>query len=225
MDPAANNSSAAVLVSGGTDSAVLTAELCDRHDRVFPLFVRGGLLWEDVELEHLRRYLQALARPELQPLQVLDLPVRDVYGDHWSTTGENAPDAHSRDAAVFLPARNLFLITKAAVWCVLHRIPSLALGSLHANPFPDSTREFDAKLEELVQHALGRRLCIVRPYTDRTKAEVIRRGAALPLEWTFSCIHPADGLHCGTCNKCAERRRGFEQAGLNDPTRYAVAVA
>lgn len=213
---------AAVLVSGGIDSAVLTAELCDGHAAVFPLFICGGLLWEQVELEHLQRFLGAVARPELQPLQLLDQPVRDVYGDHWSTTGLDVPHAQSPDGAVFLPGRNLFLVTKAAVWCVLHHVEILALGSLHSNPFPDSTPDFDRRLQELVKAALGSPFCIVRPFANLSKSEVVRRGAKLPLEWTFSCIRPVGGMHCGTCNKCAERRNGFAQAGVSDPTPYAM---
>jgi 7-cyano-7-deazaguanine synthase len=58
------------------------------------------------------------------------------------------------------------------------------------------------------------------PYRGLSKAEVVRRGRGLPLEWTFSCLKPADGRHCGACNKCAERRRGFAEAGLPDPTDY-----
>jgi 7-cyano-7-deazaguanine synthase len=50
--------------------------------------------------------------------------------------------------------------------------------------------------------------------------EVLKRAEGLPLELTFSCIAPEDGLHCGRCNKCAERARGFARAGLADPTRY-----
>ena len=222
MDAPRNETPAAVLVSGGIDSAVLTAELCGGYAPVFPLFVCGGLRWEDAELAHLQQFLRVVARPELQPLKLLDQPVRDVYGNHWSTTGLDVPDAHSPDGAVFLPGRNLFLVTKAAVWCVLHHVEILALGSLHSNPFPDSTPDFDRQLEELVRRALSSPFRIVRPFASMSKSDVVRRGAKLPLQWTFSCIKPVDGMHCGQCNKCSERRSGFAQAGVPDPTRYAV---
>jgi 7-cyano-7-deazaguanine synthase len=211
----------AVLASGGLDSAVLVAELCDRHRPVYPLFVRSGLAWENAELEQLRAFLRAIAREELRPLKVLEQPVRDVYGNHWSITGRAVPDAQSPDAAVFLPGRNLFLIIKAAVWGVLNHVETLAIGSLEANPFPDSTPEFDSEISRLVQRALGAKLDVVRPFARLSKADVLRRGGNLPLELTFSCIHPVNGRHCGTCNKCAERRRGFVQANLKDRTQYA----
>src|SRR5438876_10387282 len=101
----------AVLASGGADSSVLIAELLERHPAVLPIFVRGGLHWEDAELEHLRRFLAAIACPPLRPLCLLDQPVCDVYGEHWSTTGRGVPGADTNDGAVFLPGRNLFLLT------------------------------------------------------------------------------------------------------------------
>ena len=53
---------------------------------------------------------------------------------------------------------------------------------------------------------------------------MIARGKNLPLHLTFSCIRPVDGMHCGECNKCAERRKGFADAGVRDLTRYATDV-
>jgi 7-cyano-7-deazaguanine synthase len=211
----------AVLVSGGVDSAVLIAELCERHSSVVPLFVRSGLIWEEAELNHLHRFLAALGRPELRPLRVFDLPVGDVYGDHWGLTGDGVPGSESPDAAVYLPGRNLFLIAKAGVWCALNDVHVLALGSLGSNPFPDSTPEFDLALGQLVERAVGGPLTIVRPYRQLCKAEVLRRGGNLPIHLTFSCIKPERGEHCGVCNKCAERRRAFGEAGIADKTVYA----
>ncbi len=221
MGGARDTKSAGGLLSGGVDSAVLVAELCEQYSSVHPLFVRSGLIWEEAELEHLQRFLTALARPELRPHKAFDLPVGDVYGDHWGMTGDRVPSWDSPDSAVYLPGRNLFLIAKAAVWCVLNDVRVLALGSLGSNPFPDSTPEFDEALGQLVQRAVGGSLKIIRPFRHLSKADVLRRGRTLPLHLTFSCIKPERGEHCGECNKCAERRRGFEQAGIADNTRYA----
>jgi 7-cyano-7-deazaguanine synthase len=54
---------------------------------------------------------------------------------------------------------------------------------------------------------------------------VLKRGAEMPLQHTFSCIHPVRGRHCGHCNKCAERQRGFTEAGMDDPTSYLARSA
>ena len=105
------------VLAGGLDSAVLVVELARTRRRVHPLFVRQGLLWEEAELAHLRRFLDAVARPSIAPLQVLELPVRALYGSHWSVSGEGTPGADTEDAAVYLPGKNLLLLAQAGVWC------------------------------------------------------------------------------------------------------------
>jgi len=66
-------------------------------------------------------------------------------------------------------------------------------------------------------------MTIETPLVTMNKADVIRLGASLdvPFELTLSCMQPRDGLHCGRCSKCRERRDGFLEAGIADPTRYA----
>jgi 7-cyano-7-deazaguanine synthase len=65
-------------------------------------------------------------------------------------------------------------------------------------------------------------LPVETPLSGLTKAEVVRRAAGLPIELTFSCLNPTvDHRHCGACNKCAERRKGFVDANVPDPTAYA----
>src|SRR5579885_1731851 len=84
--PAAPAGPLAVLVSGGLDSAVLLAEAARAYPAVHPLYVRVGAVWEPTEQEYLRRFLAAVATPALRSPVVLDEPVGDVYGPHWSLT-------------------------------------------------------------------------------------------------------------------------------------------
>src|SRR5579872_6676877 len=107
----------AVLVSGGLDSAILVGEALGAGSAVHPLYVRNGLSWEPVEFQHLRRFLEAVHTPALRPLTVLEMPVADLYGDHWSVTGRGVPGADTDDGAVFLPGRNVLLLSKAMLWC------------------------------------------------------------------------------------------------------------
>jgi 7-cyano-7-deazaguanine synthase len=211
----------AVLVSGGLDSAILLAEAVRAYPTVFPIYVRTGLHWEPVEQEYLDRFLAAIRRPALRPLCVLDQPVADVYGTHWSVSGEGVPAADTPDEAVFLPGRNVLLLAKPLIWCHLNGVPEVATAPLGSNPFPDATPAFYDDFAALVRRAVGGRVRVLRPYATLHKVDVLRRGRGLPLEHTFSCIRPTDGLHCGVCNKCAERRAGFRAAGVPDPTRYA----
>lgn len=213
----------AVLASGGIDSAILCVELTRRFDRVHPIYVRFGLRWESAELLGLRCFLGQVARPGLGPLTVLDQPVADVYGEHWSLGGSPVPGSDSADRAVFLPGRALLLTAKASLWCQLRGVGTMALASLASNPFPDSRPEFDRSLEAVLDGGSEGRIRLIRPFGRSTKAEVLRLGAGLPLGSTFSCLDPVDGRHCGACNKCEERRRSFRSAAMDDPTDYAGA--
>lgn len=219
--PAQPRTPLAVLVSGGLDSAILLAETTRAYPAVFPLYIRTGLHWETVEREYLDRFLLAICSPVLQPLIVLDQPVEDVYGAHWSVSGKGVPDANSRDDAVFLPGRNVLLLAKPLLWCHLNGVPEVATAPLGTNPFPDATPDFYDGFATIVSRAVGGNVRVLRPYSTLQKVDVLRRGRGMPLEHTFSCIQPALGLHCGTCNKCAERKLGFRDAGMKDPTQYA----
>ena len=214
----------AVLVSGGLDSAILLAETLREREVVHPLYVRFGLYWEAEELRHLRRFLEAIHGPALQPLTVLEMPVRDLYGDHWSITGQKVPGARSPDAEVFLPGRNVLLLAKAMPWCHLHGVSAVALAPLQGNPFRDATPDFFGAFEKVVNEAIGSAVRVLRPFAGLRKPDVVLRVRNLPLELTFSCIRPIDGKHCGACNKCAERRRAFADSKIVDETEYASAI-
>lgn len=219
--------SVCVLVSGGIDSAVTLAEAARGPDPVLPVYVRSGLVWEPAEMYWLGRLLPSLpAAPALQPLVTLEMPVHDLYGGHWSLTGQDPPGAATPDDAVYLPGRNLLLLAKTGVLAGRHGCRSIVMGTLAANPFPDGRRIFFDRMEETIglAMALDPGLAIETPLAGLSKAEVIRRGAGLRLDLTFSCLDPgSDHLHCGRCNKCAERRRAFAASGVEDPTEYAAA--
>jgi 7-cyano-7-deazaguanine synthase len=210
-----------LLLSGGIDSAVLLDQLLASGGRVVPFYVRTGCVWDDCELAAVRRFLSALGRQQVEELVVLDMPLHDLYADHWSMSGANVPDRASPDEAVFMPGRNPLLLIKPVLWCQMHGIGQLAIATLENNPFDDATPEFFAQFEQMICQATGEHVKTVRPFERLSKHRVMELGRYLPLELTFSCLAPRDGLHCGACNKCAERRAGFRQAGIEDRTCYA----
>jgi 7-cyano-7-deazaguanine synthase len=210
-----------VLVSGGLDSAILLSHLLTQGETVQPFYVECGLSWQTVELAALQKYLAAVANDRLRPLVTLQLPLADLYAGHWSLTGKQIPDAATPDEAVYLPGRNLLLGIKPALWCQMHGIDRLALGVLGSNPFDDATEEFFTALETVLARLGQPPLRIERPFGTMHKRDVMQLGRSYPLGLTFSCIDPIDGLHCGRCNKCAERQVAFRLIAMTDPTDYA----
>lgn len=210
-----------VLISGGLDSALLVHRLVKTGHTAVPLYVRCGLYWEDAELYWLRRYLRAIHGRRLKPLTVLEMPLKSVYGAHWSLTGRRVPSAASSNDAVYLPGRNVFLLTAAAVEAARLDLSTLALGVLKGNPFGDATPHFFSKMAAALSAALSHPIRIKTPLAGLNKLKLIRDAKKAPLGLSFSCIHPHGKRHCGACNKCGERQRAFLGAGIEDPTRYA----
>lgn len=213
---------AAVLFSAGLDSAVLAAEAL-AAGRVVPIYVSVGFAWEAEERAMAARlFAQPPFAGRVGPLVTLSLDMRDIFPpSHWAVRGE-PPAFDTPDDDVYIHGRNVILTAKAAVYLSRERIGRLLLGTLAGNPFPDATPAFLAAASRALSLGLGAPIAIEAPFSGLHKSEVIRRGAALgvPLELTVSCMQPRDGLHCGQCSKCRERRDAFAEAHIDDPTRY-----
>jgi 7-cyano-7-deazaguanine synthase len=215
----------AVLCSAGLDSIVLLADEATRGP-VTPVYVSVGLAWEREERAALERLL---ALPPLAgqtaAAAVLALDMRDVYAaSHWAVVGW-PPAFDTPDEDVYLAGRNVVLLTKAAVFCGQRGLSRIVLGPLAGNPFPDATPEFFEAMSRALSLGLGTSLRIEAPYREMDKSEVVTRGRQLgvPLDRTLSCMAPLDGVHCGRCSKCRERRDAFAEAGGPDATRYREA--
>lgn len=212
----------AVLASGGVDSAVLLHHLADGGEPILPVFVRQGFRWERAEHHWLNRFLQAAPRPEFLPMEVLVLPLADLYPeDHFGRTG-SVPAAGVPDEECYLPGRNVTILAKAGLLAILRNLRAVALGSLGINPFPDASPGFLTRMASVVSEGMGAKVEILAPFLSRTKEEVLKLGKNLPLELTFSCMEPVENHHCGLCAKCEERRIAFLKAGFADRARPAA---
>jgi 7-cyano-7-deazaguanine synthase len=212
--------SSLVLCSAGLDSAVLVAMEAREHV-VKPVYVSVGLAWEHAERAMLDQLLPSLG-PRVAPAAQLTMDMRDVYpAAHWAVRG-TPPDYDSPDEEVYLEGRNIVLLSKAAVLAAREGITRVALGPLAGNPFPDATGEFFTAMARALSIGLDHPIDVVTPLAALHKADVIRLGVSLgvPLELTMSCMNPQGEAHCGKCSKCRERRDGFREAGIRDPTRY-----
>ena len=139
---AEKNSQTCVLVSGGIESVVLLNDALSRYESVTPVYVQNHLRWEDVELFWLKKFLRNIKSTKLKPLKVIDLTMRDLYDGHWSLTGTHVPGPGSKDDAVYLPGRNIALLSKAAIFAALNGICFIEIGVLGGNPFSDSSKSF-----------------------------------------------------------------------------------
>ena len=214
----------AVLFSSGLDSAVLAASEA-RASTVHPIYVSCGLAWEHEELAIAERLLATPAYRGVQSIARLTFTVADLYpANHWALTG-TPPGFDTPDEDVYLTGRNLVLLSKAAIHCARRRISRIAIGTLAGNPFPDATPDFFDTLAKAMSLGLAHPIRVDAPFMQMHKSDVVRLGRELgvPLELTLSCMNPRDGLHCGECSKCRERRDGFREAGIEDPSSYRQA--
>lgn len=214
----------AVLFSGGLDSAVLLASAA-KDGPVQPLYISVGLAWEADERQVASRFLSSLGMTaDVMPLASLRFDMTDVYPPtHWAVRGE-APGFDTPDEDVYLEGRNIVLLSKAALFMARARIRRVWIGPLAGNPFPDANATFFDAFATGLSIGLACPIEIEAPFASLHKADVIRLGRELgvPFELTLSCMQPKDGLHCGQCSKCRERRDAFVGSGIEDPTVYVV---
>ena len=165
--------STAVLLSAGLDSAVLAAVEA-RRGFVHPIYVKTGLAWENGELAALDRLLAApLFAERIGPLVRLAFTVEDLYPEtHWARTGD-PPAFDTPDTDVYLPGRNIILLSKAAIYCARQKISRIALGPLAGNPFPDATPRFFSTIATALSLGLDSMLRIDTPFANMNKGEVI----------------------------------------------------
>jgi 7-cyano-7-deazaguanine synthase len=214
-----------LLMSGGLDSAILLGHLCNEGHRVQPIYVHCGFGWEQVERQAVSQFLAALHDRAIASVVDLQMPVADLYGDHWSMTGRNVPNETTPDEAVFLWGRNPLLLLKAMLWCQLNHVQRLALATLASNPFDDASPQFFRQFTDSLATATGRAVQVLRPFENMSKQEVLTLATGLPLDLTFSCLAPVDGRHCGACNKCRERAAALQSLPGGDATQYNSPLA
>jgi 7-cyano-7-deazaguanine synthase len=220
---------AVVLLSGGLDSMVAAATAREQGFSVLALTVNYGQR-HSVELDSARRIAAELADEHV----VLDLDLRRFGGSALTADMDVPKSGVGNDIPVtYVPARNTVLLSLALAWAEAAGASDLFIGvnALDYSGYPDCRPEFIDAFETLANLATkagveGGRIRLHAPLQHMTKADIAREAARLGLDagLSHSCYDPApDGAHCGLCDACRLRAKGFAEAGLPDPTRYAEA--
>ena len=229
------SSTAVVLLSGGLDSTTALAIARDRGFECAALTVAYGQLHR-VELDAARAVAAALGAREHRVLEIDLAPLAvSALTDPAIAVPKDRPletiGAEGDVPPTYVPARNTVLLSLALAWAESLGAADLFIGVnvLDASGYPDCRPEFIAAFEALARVATragieGAPIAVHAPLIDMTKAEIIRAGLALGVDYsmTHSCYAPGpDGGACGACDACALRRKGFQDAGVSDPTRYS----
>jgi 7-cyano-7-deazaguanine synthase len=221
---------AVVLLSGGLDSTTTLAIAKSQGFACHALTVRYGQLHE-VELEAAARVAAALGAEH----RVVSVELGALATSALTTPAIAVPKDRSLDEigapgdvpVTYVPARNTVLLALALAWAesLGARDVFLGVNVLDASGYPDCRPVFVQAFETLAQVATrsgGFR--IHAPLIELTKAQIIALGGKLGVDYslTHSCYDPQGGAACGRCDACALRRKGFQEAGVADPTRYAA---
>ena len=216
-----------MLLSGGLDSATALAIARDAGYDCYALSLSYG-----------QRHAAELAAAERVAASIgvtrhLVLPMSlDLIGGSALTDNSiRVPEKESAGIPVtYVPARNTVFLALALGWAEVLESDDLFIGvnALDYSGYPDCRPEFIEAFEQMANLATkraveGERVRVHAPLIQMTKAEIIRRGTALGVDYalTVSCYQAdEEGRACGVCDSCRLRRRGFEEAGIGDPTRY-----
>ena len=216
-----------VLLSGGLDSATTLAIARSEGFSCHCLTVDYGQRHR-AELAAAARVARALGAAGHK---VLAIDLMTIGGSALTDRSIAVPEAPTSGIPVtYVPARNTILLALALAWAEVLGARDIFFGAnaVDYSGYPDCRPEYMRAFESLANLATraaveGARLALHTPIIDLTKADIVRRGTALGVDFglTVSCYQALeDGRACGRCDACRLRRAGFESAGIPDPTRY-----
>ena len=218
-------SRAVVLLSGGLDSYTAAAMARELGFELYALTIKYGQrhAHEILAARKVAESLKVAAHRELS----VDLSL--LGGSALLGDGEVPKDGQSTEPipATYVPARNTIMLALALAWAEVLGARDIILGvnAIDYSGYPDCRPEYIEAFERLAGLATkagvqGGRFRIHAPLVSMTKAEIIRRGVGIGLDYalTHSCYDPfPQGTPCGRCDSCMIRARGFEEAGVKDP--------
>lgn len=218
---------AVVLVSGGLDSSTVLAMAMQQGYQCYTLSFDYGQRHRS-ELEAAVRVSRLMSVTEHK---VVKLDLGSIGGSALTDTNIEVPEKETEGIPVtYVPARNTVFLSIALGWAEVLGARKIFLGvnAVDYSGYPDCRPEYISSFESMANLATragveGQALTIEAPLINLTKADIIRAGISLDVDYsqTVSCYQAnLDGLACGKCDSCRLRAQGFDQAGIADPTRY-----
>ncbi|MBI5063777.1 MAG: 7-cyano-7-deazaguanine synthase QueC [Desulfatitalea sp.] len=223
---------AMVLSSGGIDSTTAMAMAKDQGFGIYSLSFDYGQRHR-CELAAARRVADYL---QVEKHLVVSLDMTAIGGsaltaDMSVPKGREMAEMAQDIPITYVPGRNTIFLAYGLAWAEAVDASHIVIGvnAVDYSGYPDCRPEFIAAFQTMANLATkaavqeGRRIQIHTPLIHLTKAQIIQAGAALGVDYglTHSCYDPsAEGLACGRCDSCILRRKGFQEAGVEDPTRY-----
>jgi 7-cyano-7-deazaguanine synthase len=227
---------AVLLLSGGLDSTTLLAHALHEGFDVHAITFRYGQR-HAVEIEAARRIARHFG---VRDHVIADIDLRTFGGSALTADIDVPKDRGDADIAhgiplTYVPARNTIFLSFCLAWSEVLGASDIFIGvnALDYSGYPDCRPEYVDAFERMANLATRGAVegtvpvRIRAPLLNLGKGEIIALGRSLGVDYalTLSCYDPtAEGLACGRCDACRLRRRGFAEAGVEDPTRYAVAV-
>lgn len=225
-------SRAVVLLSGGLDSATCLAIAQAEGHECLPISFDYGQRAHS-ELAAACRVCDSLG---VIPPRVIPLDLGSLGGSALTDNSLSIPEEEGPEGEIpvtYVPARNTVFLSWALALAEVSEARHLYIGvnALDYSGYPDCRPDFIEAFERMANLATragveGHALRIEAPLQQSSKADIIRRGTELGLDYslTVSCYQAdEDGYACGRCDSCRLRKRGFEEAGIADPTRYRAA--
>jgi len=218
---------AVVLVSGGLDSTTVLAIARSEGYECYSMSFDYGQRHRS-ELFAAERTARALGSSDYK---VINLDLRSIGGSALTDESISVPEGETPGIPItYVPARNTIFLSIALGWAEVLGCDDIFIGvnAVDFSGYPDCRPEYIAAYEAMANLATragaeGNQLRIQTPLIKMSKAEIIRKGVALGVDYslTVSCYQANDqGEACGKCDSCRLRKIGFEQAGIADPTRY-----
>ncbi len=218
---------AVILLSGGLDSATILAIAKDHGYQCYALSFNYGQR-HCAELIAAAKIAKAFAVVEHK---TIDLDLTQIGGSALTDNKIDIPESPTIGIPItYVPARNTIFLSYALAWAEVMDINNIFIGvnAVDYSGYPDCRPEYIQSFERMANLATksgveGSKLTIHTPLIDLSKAEIIKQGNRLNVDYalTISCYQAdEDGIACGVCDSCRFRKEGFENAKVSDPTRY-----